>query len=61
MKDFGADVVIKKNIFRPKIRRKKLAFLTQNKAILCKKFIITLVFEKTPNFCRKLSKIAEKL
>jgi hypothetical protein len=29
---------------------KKLAFLTQNKATLCKKSIITLVFEKNANF-----------
>jgi hypothetical protein len=37
-----------------------LAFLTENKAKLCKLFIITLVFEKNANFFRrKLSKIAE--
>jgi hypothetical protein len=37
-----------------------LAFLTQNKAKLCKILIITLVFEKNANFFRrKLSKIAE--
>jgi hypothetical protein len=29
---------------------KKLAFLTQNKAELCKILIITLVFEKNANF-----------
>jgi hypothetical protein len=35
-----------------------LAFLTQNKAQLCKILIITLVFEKNANFLlRKLSKI----
>jgi hypothetical protein len=34
--------------------------LTQNKAKLCKKFIITLVFDNNANFFRrKLSKIAE--
>jgi hypothetical protein len=38
---------------------KKLAFLTQNKAKLCKFLIITLVFEKTPIFRRKLEEIAE--
>jgi hypothetical protein len=37
-----------------------MAFLTQNKAKLCKNLIITLVSEKNANFfCRKLSKIAE--
>jgi hypothetical protein len=38
---------------------KKLAFSAQNKAILCKNWIITLVFEKNAIFCRKLAKIAE--
>jgi hypothetical protein len=33
-------------IFSPK----KLAFLTQNKAKICKMLIITLVFEKNANF-----------
>jgi hypothetical protein len=37
----------------------KMAFLTQNKAKLCKILIITLVFEKRPIFRRKLSQIAE--
>jgi hypothetical protein len=37
-------------IFSPKISAKKLAFLTQNKAKLCKNLIITLVFEKNVNF-----------
>jgi hypothetical protein len=36
-----------------------MAFLTQNKAKLCKNLIITLVFEQNAIFCRKLSKIAE--
>jgi hypothetical protein len=40
---------------------KKLAFLTQNKAKLCKILIITLVFEKNANFfaknCHKSQKI----
>jgi hypothetical protein len=48
-------------IFSPKISAKKLAFLTQNKAKLCKKLIITLVFEKNVNFFaenwQKLAKI----
>jgi fructoselysine-6-P-deglycase FrlB-like protein len=38
----------------------KMAFVTQNKAKICKILIITLVFEKNANFfCQKLSKIAE--
>jgi hypothetical protein len=45
-------------IFSPKNSAKKLAFLTQNKAKLCK-ILITLFFEKNAIFCRKLSKIAE--
>jgi hypothetical protein len=37
-----------------------MAFLTQNKAKICKILIITLVFEKNANFIRrKLAKIAE--
>jgi hypothetical protein len=37
-----------------------MAFLTQNKAKLCKIFIMTLVFEKNANFFRrKWAKIAE--
>jgi hypothetical protein len=46
--------------FRRKIQR-KMAFLTQNKAKLCKICIITLVFEKNANFfaenCQKSQKI----
>jgi hypothetical protein len=46
--------------FRQKIQQKKLAFLTQNKAKLCKIWIITLIFEKNVNFfaenCRKSPK-----
>jgi hypothetical protein len=49
-----------KNIFAKKFRE-KLAFLTQNKAKLCKILITTLVFEKNANFfaenCRKSRKI----
>jgi hypothetical protein len=37
-----------------------MAFFIQNKAKLCKKMIITLVFEKNANFFRrKFPKIAE--
>jgi predicted secreted acid phosphatase len=39
-----------KNIFAEKKSAKKLAFLTQNKAKLCKMLIITLDFEKNANF-----------
>jgi hypothetical protein len=47
-------------IFSPKNSAEKMAFLTQNKAKLCKNWIITLVLKKkTPFFRRKLSKIAE--
>jgi hypothetical protein len=45
----GTDVLIFK-IFSPKISAKKLAFLTQNKAKLCKILIVTLVFEKNGKF-----------
>jgi hypothetical protein len=45
----GTDVIIFK-IFSPKKIAKKLAFLTQNKAKICKILIITLVFEKNANF-----------
>jgi hypothetical protein len=54
----GTDVMILK-IFFPKISAKKLAFLTQNKAKLCKIFITTLVFEKNAIFSQKIVKIAE--
>jgi hypothetical protein len=56
----GTDVMILK-IFSQKKIAKKLAFLTQNKAKLCKILIITLVFDKNANFfaenCRKSRKI----
>jgi hypothetical protein len=56
----GTDVMIFL-IFSPKIFSKKLEFLTQNKAKLCKNLIITLVFEKNANFfaknCQKSQKI----
>jgi hypothetical protein len=58
--DAGTDVMIKK-IFSPKNFAKKLAFLTLNKAKLCKSFIITLIFEKNAKFfaenCQKSQKI----
>jgi hypothetical protein len=41
-------------IFSPKKIGKKFAFLTQNKAILCKNLIRTLVFEKNANFLPKI-------
>jgi hypothetical protein len=40
---------------------KKLPFLTQNTTSYAKKWIITLVFKKNANFCRKLVKMAEKV
>jgi hypothetical protein len=56
----GTDIMIFK-IFSPKNSAKKLAFLTQNKAILFKIVIITLFFEKNANFfaenCQKSQKI----
>jgi hypothetical protein len=48
-------------IFSPKKLAKKLAFLTQNRAKLCKILIITLVFKKNAKFfaenCQKSQKI----
>jgi hypothetical protein len=48
-------------IFSPKIFAKKLVFFTQNKAKLCKNFIITMVFERNANYfaenCQKSQKI----
>jgi hypothetical protein len=44
-------------IFSQNFSAKKLAFFTQNKAKLCRIFIITL--RKTPFFRRKLAKISE--
>jgi hypothetical protein len=56
----GTDVMILK-IFSPKISATKLAFLTQNKAKLCKILIITLVFEKNANFLQKIVENCRKL
>jgi hypothetical protein len=56
----GTDVMIFK-IFSAKNSAKKWAFLTQNKAKLCKILIIVLVFDKNANFfaenCQKSQKI----
>jgi hypothetical protein len=56
----GTDVMILK-IFSPKNSATKLAFLTKNKAKLCKILTITLVCEKNAIFfaenCRKSQKI----
>jgi hypothetical protein len=48
-------------IFSPKNLAKKLAFYAQNKAKLCKNWIITLVFEKNANFLQKIGKNRRKL
>jgi hypothetical protein len=56
----GTDVMIFE-IFLPKNSAKKLAFLTQNKAKLCKNLIITLVLRKTPIFLPKMVKNRRKL
>jgi hypothetical protein len=49
--------------FRQKIQRKNWRFLTQNKAKLCKIWILTLVFEKNAIFiaenCRKSQKVRD--
>jgi hypothetical protein len=44
-------------IFLPKKIAKKLAFLTQNKAKLCKSLIITLVFEKNAKIGKNRRKL----
>jgi hypothetical protein len=49
------------NIFAKKFCEKKSAFLTQNKAKLCKILIITLVFEKNANFSPKIAENRRKL
>jgi hypothetical protein len=48
-------------IYSPKKIAKQLAFLTQNKAKLCKLLIITLVFEKNAIFSPKIGKNRPKL
>jgi hypothetical protein len=48
-------------IFSPKNSAKKLAFLAQNKAKLCKNLIITLVFEKNAIFLLKIVANRRKL
>jgi hypothetical protein len=56
----GIDVMIIK-IFSLKIFAKKFAFFAQNKAKLCKNWIITLVFEKNANFFAEIGKNRRKL
>jgi hypothetical protein len=48
-------------IFLLKNSATKLAFLTQNKAKLCKNLIITLVFEKNGNFFAKNWQKSQKI
>jgi hypothetical protein len=48
-------------IFSPKNLAIILAFLTQNKAKLCKMLIITLVFEKNANFFAKKCQKSQKI
>jgi hypothetical protein len=48
-------------IFSQKKSAKKLAFLTQNKAKLLKKLIITLVFEKNANFFAEICQKSQKI
>jgi hypothetical protein len=48
-------------IFSPKNSAKKVAFLTQNKAKICKILHITLVFEKNANFSPKIVENRRKL
>jgi hypothetical protein len=55
----GTDVMILKNILAEKIAI--VAFVTQNKAKLCKILIITLVFVKNANFLPKIGKNRRKL
>jgi hypothetical protein len=45
----------------PKNSAKKLAFFTPNKAKLCKKLVITLVFEKNANFFAKILQKSQKI
>jgi hypothetical protein len=40
---------------------KNVAFLTQNKAKLCKNLIITLVFEKNANFSAEICQKSQKI
>jgi hypothetical protein len=57
-RDPGGDVIILK-IFSPKNSAKKLAFLTQNKAKLCKILILILFFDKTPIFSPKIAEYCD--
>jgi hypothetical protein len=48
-------------IFSLKNFAKKLAFIAQNKAKLCKNWIITLVFEKNANFFAEIWQKSQKI
>jgi hypothetical protein len=48
-------------MFSPIFLAKKMAFITQNKAKLCKNFIITLVFEKNDDFLQNIVENYRKL
>jgi hypothetical protein len=48
-------------IFSPKHLAKILAFLTQNKAKLCKNLIMTLVFEKNAKFFAENRQKSQKI
>jgi hypothetical protein len=56
----GTDVMILK-IFSLKNFAKILAFLTQNKAKLCKILIITVIFEKNANFFAENGQKSQKI
>jgi hypothetical protein len=56
----GTDVIILK-IFSAKNLAKNLAFFIQNKAKLCKKLIITLVFEINAKFLQIIGENRRKL
>jgi hypothetical protein len=47
-------------IFSPKNFCEKIGVFAQNKAKLCKNWIITLVFEKTPIFSPKIGKNCDR-
>jgi hypothetical protein len=48
-------------IFSPKNLAKNLAFFAQNKAKLCKNWVITLVFEKNANFSAENFRESQKI
>jgi hypothetical protein len=57
----GTDVIMILKIFSPKNFAKELAFFAQNKAKLCKNWIITLGFEKNANFSAKNWQKSQKI